>query len=88
MDLVVLALSALLGFGAGFAWVYTQNPFAGIAVIGLGGFALFGIVTASGPGPVLEGFVENVGIGGLLVGIVGGIAGAYAADRVRSDQSA
>ncbi|MCV0402665.1 MAG: hypothetical protein K5924_03025 [Chloroflexi bacterium] len=88
MDLVVLALSAVIGFGAGYAWVATQNPFAPIAVVGIGGFLLFGVTSASGPGPVLDAFVETVGIAGLVAAIVGAVAGGYVADRSRSDQAA
>ena len=87
MDLVVIALSALIGLGAGFAWVYTQNPYAGIAVVGIGGFILFGITSTTGGTSVVDSFVAEVGIGGLLAAVVGGVAGAYAADRMRSQAS-
>lgn len=87
MDLMVLVLSALIGLGAGFAWVYTQNPFAGIAVVGIGGFVLFGITSETGGTSVIDSFVASVGIGGLLAAVAGGVAGAYLADRMRSDQA-
>lgn len=85
MDLVLL-LSALIGLGAGFAWVYTQNPYAGIAVVGLGAVVI-GVTSMSGGTDVIDAFVEEVGIGGFLAAVVGGVAGAFAADRLRSDQT-
>jgi hypothetical protein len=84
MDFTTLLLSAVIGFAAGFAWVYTRNPFAGIAVVGVGAFLLFGMVSVTGGTPVIDSFVESVGIGGVLAAIAGGIAGWYAGDRMRS----
>jgi hypothetical protein len=88
MDLAIIGLSAVIGFAAGFAWVYTQNPYAGIAAIGIGAVLLLGVSATSGGTSVVDSFVASVGFGGLVAAIIGGIAGAYVADRVRSDQSA
>lgn len=88
MDLAVVGLSALIGFAAGFAWVYTQNPYAGIAAVGIGAVLLLGITATSGGTSVIDTFAASVGIGGLVAAIAGGIAGAYVADRARTDQGA
>ena len=85
MDWPMIGLSALLGFATLFAAVYTQNWIVGMVVLGIGAFVLFGAVAASsGPAPIIEEFVSTVGVGGLAAAVVGGVIGAYAADRYRS----
>jgi hypothetical protein len=85
MDWFVIGLSAVLGFATLFAAVYTQSWILGIVVLGIGAFLLFGAVAASsGPAPIIEEFVTTVGLGGLVAAVVGGVIGAYAADRYRS----
>jgi hypothetical protein len=87
MDLEVVALSAVIGFAAGSIWVHTQNPYAGIAAVGIGVVGLLGLSAISGGTSVIGSFVELVGLGGLVAAIVGGMAGAYVADRARSEQN-
>lgn len=84
MDLLIVAASAVLGFAALFAAVYTQNWFAGVAVLGIGTLVLFGTTAGGSPGPVIENFFETVGVEGFIAAVVGAVLGGYTADRVKA----